>query len=42
MNLGAAVFAVAVAVYTYGGIPMWFTILLWSLVGVNLGLFALL
>lgn len=42
MNLGAAIFAAVVAIYTYGGIPKWFTILLWSLVGVNLGLFALL
>lgn len=41
MNLCAALFAGVVAIYTYGGIPKWFTILLWCLVGVNIGLFAL-
>ena len=42
MNLCAALFAGVVAIYTHGGIPKWFTILLWCLVGVNIGLFALL
>lgn len=41
MNLSAAIFAGIVAIYTHGGIPKWFTILLWCLVGVNLGFFAL-
>ena len=41
MNLCAAIFAGVVAIYTYGSIPKWFTILLWCLVGVNIGFFAL-
>lgn len=39
MNLSAAIFSGIVAIYTYGGIPKGFTILLWCLVGVNLGFF---
>ena len=39
MNLSAAIFAALAAVYTQGSIPKWFTILLWCLVGVNLGFF---
>ena len=39
MNLSAAAIAAFAAIYTKGGIPKWFTILLWYLVGVNLGFF---
>lgn len=42
MNLSAAIFAAFAAIYTKGSIPKWFTILLWCLVGVNIGFFALL
>lgn len=41
MNLCAAIFAGIVAIYTQGSIPKWFTILLWCLVCVNIGFFAL-
>ncbi len=41
MNLSAAFFAAFAAIYTTGSIPKWFTILLWFLVCVNIGLFAL-
>jgi hypothetical protein len=39
MNLSAALFAGIVAIWTKGSIPKWFTILLWCLTGLNLGLF---
>ncbi len=41
MNLSAALFAAFAAIWTQGSIPKWFTILLWFLVCVNIGLFAL-
>lgn len=40
MNLSAAIFAGIVAIWTKGSIPKWFTMLLWFLVCVNIGLFA--
>ena len=39
INLSAAAFTAIVAIFTKGGIPKWFTILLWCLVCVNLGFF---
>lgn len=39
MTLSAAVFAAFAAISTKGYIPKWFTILLWCLVGVNIGFF---
>jgi hypothetical protein len=39
MNLSAALFAAFAAIWTQGSIPKWFTILLWCLTGLNLGLF---
>ena len=42
MILNTAFIAALTAIYTKGSIPKWFTILLWFLAGVNLGLFALL
>lgn len=42
MNLITAMIAAFGAIITYGDIPKWFTILLWCLAVVNLGMFALL